>query len=127
MYVHYNNALTIKARELRRDQTNAEKIFWNEVRVRRLLGYKFLRQKPLLGYIADFYCAELMLVVEIDGSSHHGNGVDSDISRTEALNRRGIRVKRYSNEEVENNIRLVVDNLAAYIRVYEVMGRQRAV
>ena len=74
-YVTYDEALTEKARENRRRPTPAEKKLWFEVlRGRRLSGLKFTCQKPLDRYIVDFYCAELMLAIEIDGDSHDGRG-----------------------------------------------------
>ena len=103
-YVTYDEALTEKARENRRRPTPAEKKLWFEVlRGRRLSGLKFTRQKPLDRYIVDFYCAELMLVIEIDGVSHDGRG-RYDVARTRRLNALGVEVVRYANAEVMNNV-----------------------
>ncbi|MCY3723847.1 MAG: DUF559 domain-containing protein [Candidatus Poribacteria bacterium] len=67
----YNKALTQKARENRKNPTPAEKKLWYEVLSnKRLDNLKFTRQKPLDMYIVDFYCAELMLAIEIDGHTH---------------------------------------------------------
>jgi very-short-patch-repair endonuclease len=62
--------LTQRARDLRRGATKEECIVWRWLRDRRLRGIKFRRQHPIDNYIADFYCVELKLVVEIDGSGH---------------------------------------------------------
>lgn len=71
LYIPYNRKLVEKARENRKNQTEAENKIWNEIlKDRQLKNYKFLRQKPLDNFIADFYCAELMLVIEVDGGYH---------------------------------------------------------
>lgn len=119
MYLPYKQSLVPFARKLRKKETLAETVFWNRIRGKKILGYKFTRQKPLLKYIADFYCAELMLVIEIDGSFHCGDRIDKDRIRTEELKSIGISVKRYLNDEVYRDIDLVISNLIAYIRVYE--------
>ena len=103
-YVTYDEALTEKVRENRRRPTPAEKKLWFEVlRGRRFSGLKFTCQKPLDRYIVDFYCAELMLAIEIDGDSHDGRG-RYDVARTRRLNALGVEVVRYANAEVMNNV-----------------------
>ena len=71
---------------------------------------KFTRQKPLDEYIVDFYCAELMLAIEIDGDTH-ANQEQYDKRRTESLNKYGIEVIRYTNAEVLNNLEGVYQDL----------------
>ncbi len=96
--------LTLKARSLRKTMTPAETRLWNEVlRGRRFHGYRFLRQKPLLDYIADFYCSELRLVIELDGDSHAAQQ-DYDHTRTQRLAAHGITVIRYTNRDVLENL-----------------------
>lgn len=73
-------------------------------------NYKFIRQKPLNNFIVDFYCSELLFVIEIDGDSHVEQ-IDYDILRTKKLNSYGIEVVRYTNLEVINNIEGVYDDL----------------
>ncbi len=103
-HVPYDEALTEKARENRRRPTPAENKLWFEVlRDRRLSGLKFTRQKPLDHYIVDFYCAELMLAIEIDGDSHDGSR-RYDEARTRRLNALGVEVVRYANAEVMSNV-----------------------
>lgn len=95
-------------RELRRLQTKSEKAFWELVRNRNL-GVKFLRQFAISFeyedknrfFIADFYCSEKKLVVEIDGKIHEKQK-DYDELRTQIINRLGIRVIRFTNEEIED-------------------------
>ena len=99
------------ARELRRNQTSAEKIFWQVVRNRRFDGKKFLRQHPLIYenindkklsfFIADFYCAEHKLVVELDGKIHDYQK-DYDEQRDFIIEEMGLRVVRIKNEELQD-------------------------
>ena len=110
-YIPYNKALTQKARENRKNPTPAEKKLWYEVLAnKRLDDLKFTRQKPLDKYIVDFYCAELMLAIEIDGDTH-ADQEQYDKRRTENLNKYGIEVIRYTNAEVLNNLEGVYQNL----------------
>ena len=69
--LYYNKKLKEFARRLRKQTTNAEVKLWNEVlRGRQMHGYTFLRQRPILYFIADFMCKELMLIIEVDGYTH---------------------------------------------------------
>ena len=103
-HVPYDEALIEKARENRGRPTPAENKLWFEVlQGRRLSGLKFTRQKPLDRYVVDFYCAELMLAIEIDGDSHDARG-RYDEARTRRLNALGVEVVRYANAEVMGNV-----------------------
>ena len=114
-YIPYNKTLTQKARENRKNPTPAEKKLWYEVLGNRQLdNLKFTRQKPLDMYIVDFYCAELMLAIEIDGHTH-ADQEHYDRRRTENLNRYGIEVIRYTNAEVLNNLEGVYQDLCKRI------------
>ena len=73
-FIPYNRNLKERAREMRNNPTLAEKIFWYEMlRNENFLNLSFLRQKPLLNYIVDFYCSRLLLIIELDGKSHLSN------------------------------------------------------
>ena len=75
---------------------------------------RFTRQKPLGPYIADFYCAESLLVVEVDGDSHYtAGGASYDSARTAALEAEGIRVLRFTNAEVMNQFDGVCERIEA--------------
>ena len=114
-YIPYNKTLTQKARENRKNPTPAEKKLWYEVLGnKRLDNLKFTRQKPLDKYIVDFYCAELMLAIEIDGHTH-ADQEQYDRRRTENLNRYGVEVIRYTNAEVVNNLEGVYQDLCKRI------------
>ena len=99
-FLPYERRLTAFARENRRNPTPAELQMWGQLlRNRQFGGYKFVRQKPVGGYVVDFYCAELRLVIEIDGDSH-AEQVAYDARRTRQLEALGLMVLRYSNRDV---------------------------
>ena len=105
------------ARQLRRNQTDAEKFLWSTLRNRQLNGYKFKRQVPVGIYIADFLCQEAMLIVELDGGQH-AEQQDYDQRRTHWLESQGFRVLRLWNNDVLLNIIGVSDALL------EAVGKQ---
>ncbi len=110
-FIPYDKKLTVLARENRKNPTAAEIKMWSEVlRMRHFSNYKFSRQKPIADFIVDFYCAELCLVIEVDGDSH-AETVNYDAARTAALNAHGISVVRYTNDEVLNNLEGVYDDM----------------
>ncbi|MFO0816903.1 MAG: DUF559 domain-containing protein [Pirellulales bacterium] len=96
-----------RARELRQQSTPAEQMMWALLRDRWLHGFKFRRQQPIGPYVADFYCAECALVVELDGSSHDEKA-DYDEQRTRWLESRGMRVIRFRNLDVEADPRMTL-------------------
>lgn len=103
-FIAYDQRLTTFARANRQEPTPAENLIWQKVlRNRQLCGHKFLRQKPIGPYVVDFYCAELQLVVEIDGDSH-AEQQDYDAQRTTFLESHGLRVLRYANRDILNNL-----------------------
>ena len=101
----------IKARELKKNPTEAEKKLWNHLRLRQLGGYKFRRQHPLGPYIVDFICLEKRLIIEVDGGQHCER-VDYDKERTAWLKAQGFRVLRFWNNEVLNEIDVVKEVIA---------------
>jgi len=88
-----------RAKQLRRDSTDAEKTLWRLLRARQLNGVKFRRQHPIGPYIVDFVCLEQHLVIELDGGQH---ALDSP-ARTRFLESEGYRVLRFWNNEVLAN------------------------
>jgi very-short-patch-repair endonuclease len=114
-FLPYDCNLTALARSNRKAPTPAEQKIWYEVLSRRQFSScKFLRQKPIDRFIVDFYCSTLRLVIEIDGDSHAGNPM-YDIERTQTLQRYGLTVIRYSNQDVMHNISGVYDDLVKRI------------
>jgi len=89
------------ARALRARMTPAEKLLWMNIRNRKLGGLKFRRQHPVDRFIADFYCHEKRVVIEVDGGIHFNyDQLEYDQNRTAVLNDWGIEVIRFTNEEV---------------------------
>ncbi len=99
-----------KARLLRKNSTDAEKLLWRHLRNRRLNGLKFRRQFPVDQYIVDFVCLELMLIIEVDGGQH-AEQAEYDLRRTEILQSKGYRVVRCWNNEVLQNLIGVLEAL----------------
>ncbi len=97
-----------RARELRRELTPIEAILWQRLRSRRLADLKFRRQHPIGPFITNFYSAERKLVIEIDGDTHAEQG-RYDASRTAWLEKQGIRVIRFNNRDVLNNLSGVLE------------------
>jgi very-short-patch-repair endonuclease len=105
-YCLYNTDLQPRANALRHRMTKAEVYLWKFVlKARKMMGYQFRRQRPVLWYIADFMCKELRLIIECDGSSHDNpHAAIKDAKRQEALEAQGFIVLRFRNEEVIYNI-----------------------
>ena len=92
------------ARQLRRNQTEAEKQLWRELRGRRFAGFKFRRQHLAGDYILDFYCADAKLAVELDGSQHgFPEGMQRDETREKFLAAQGIETLRFWNRQWREN------------------------
>ena len=87
-----------KARRLRENMTSYEKILWEQLKENKL-GVRFKAQHPIDIFIADFYCHRLKLVIEVDGEIHK-NQIDKDEARSNELRNHGIRIIRFSNDEV---------------------------
>ena len=105
-----------RAREFRKNQTSAEERLWARLRNRQLLNFKFRRQHQLAKYIADFYCRDAQLVIECDGSAHDPNEQwHHDQSRDAYLISQGLKVLRFSNDRISNDIELVVEEIAKYL------------
>ncbi len=105
--IRTTSAIQQRAKELRQQMTPAEEKLWQRLRAHRLGGLKFRRQHPLGPFIADFYCAERRLVVELDGGIH-AQRVGHDQARTEKFEAYGYRVIRFRNAEVEQDIEAVL-------------------
>jgi cyclase len=101
-----------KSKEFRSEMTEAEKMLWNELKNRKLGGLKFRRQHPLHFYIADFYCHEKRLAIEVDGEIHRKKEVRShDENRSAELDRLGVTIVRFTNKDVLNNMKKVLDKI----------------
>ena len=103
----YNKNLNNFARANRRAGILSEVLLWNELK-RSALGVKFTKQKPIGNYIADFYCKELKLVIEIDGCSHDDK-YKYDKGRDEYMRSVGITVLRIEDKDVKKDMRSVLE------------------
>ena len=98
-----------KAQLLRRNETKAEKLLWEKLRNNQLEGLKFRRQHPVNIYIADFYCHKFKLIIELDGDYHNQEEQkQKDEVRTEVLRLNDLKIIRFKNEEVEQDINQVL-------------------
>jgi very-short-patch-repair endonuclease len=104
------------ARALRHHMTRAEEILWARLRGSRFHGAKFKRQVPFDRYVADFYCHAAKLVVEIDGKQHEWFA-DYDVGRTQILEAYGVRVIRFTNAEVCEELDSVLARIEAELRL----------
>ena len=101
--VRCNPELKELALVLRRNSTLSEVLLWQQIKNRRLKGYKFLRQKPVDAYIVDFFCLDLMLAVEVDGETHNSKS-GRDAARQERLEALGITMLRVLDIDVKRNM-----------------------
>ncbi len=110
-FPEYSSRLVPTARMLRKKMTDAEKKLWARIRDNQL-GMKFRRQVPMGPYIADFYCAEARLDVELDGDQHYAEmGQIADRKRDNFFASINVRVVRYRNAEVMGNIDGVISDI----------------
>lgn len=104
-----------RARRLRNEATNAERHLWRYLRLRQLSGYRFRRQMPIAGYIADFVCPEVSLIVELDGGQH-AERMQADAGRTAVLQANGYRVLRYWNDDVLLRTADVLEDIVRHLK-----------
>jgi len=104
-----------QARDLRKRETKTEKILWN-ILSNKKLGVKFRRQHPINQFIADFYCHELKLVIEVDGEFHlQKDKIEYDAMRTSIFNNFGIQVYRFTNQEILEDSHEILSSLLKLI------------
>ena len=114
--MHYNSAKANdpqhkgRRKQLRKHMTSAEVALWRALRRKGAGGFKFRRQQGIGSYVLDFYCPELRLCVELDGSSHDKK-YEYDVQRTAFLKQQGIKVIRYRNEQVWTNMEGIVTEI----------------
>ena len=112
-----SDELKILRREFRKHPTKAERLLWTELRGGALGNFRFRRQHPLIGrFIADFYCPEKKLAVEIDGKVH-SHQKEIDLEREKYISTLGIRFIRFTNEEVEKNREWVLCRILEELQV----------
>ncbi len=120
---HYNKALRAYSSINRKVMTKAEACLWKySLSKNQMEGYQFLRQRPVLNYIADFMCKELMLIIEVDGLTHQWEEVAlNDFAREQDLIGIGFTVLRFDDNDVLNHI----DNVSYLIREYIIDFKKR--
>ena len=111
--IPYRDDLKQRARALRKNPTEAEAFLWDKIR-RKSLGVEFHRQVPILDYIVDFYCHEIGLVIELDGSSHDSKFWE-DARRQGRIEEYGVQFLRFSNDEVFSDLQLVLQQIQKFI------------
>jgi len=92
--------------------TDCEKLLWSKIRRKQLKGYKFYRQKVIGNYIVDFYCPRAKLVIELDGGQHFmDEGIERDKERDRYLSSLGLKVLRFTDKEVINELSSVLEKI----------------
>jgi len=118
--IFYNPKLKEFARQLRNNSTKSEIYLWKHLKGKQMMGYDFHRQKPLDNFIVDFFCQELMLAIELDGFCHQLDEViEKDEIKEKRLNKFEVKVLRFQDEEVYNDVENVLREIEAYIKEYE--------
>ncbi|MDI9312003.1 MAG: endonuclease domain-containing protein, partial [Limnohabitans sp.] len=113
-FLPYNPMLIENSRKLRKARNLSEVLLWEELRADKFLGYSFCRQKPILHFIADFYCKELNLVIEIDGNSHD-DSYDYDKERDRQMEILGLKVIRFLDIDVKKDMQNVLRKVEEFV------------
>jgi very-short-patch-repair endonuclease len=100
---------------LRKNMTFSEMLLWEKLKGKQIFGLRFRRQHPINIFIVDFYCHAVRLVVEIDGEIHDQQE-EYDDGRSAEMEKFGIRVIRFTNNEVEENIEAVIDRIKMVVK-----------
>ncbi|MEW6109306.1 MAG: endonuclease domain-containing protein [Nitrospirota bacterium] len=117
MRILYNAKLKKLARQLRNNSTKAEIKLWAYLKGKQPIGYDFHGQKPVDNYIVDFFCSKLMLAIELDGYTHSFEEIfEKDKIKEQRLNRLGITVLRFKDDEVMSNIEGVLADIENWIK-----------
>ena len=116
----YRKELKAIAQELRNNAQLSEVLLWNQLKRNQLHGYDFHRQKPILDYIIDFYCPELMLAIEIDGKYHMQDETAlRDVKRQERIEELGVSFLRFTDTEVRYHMQSVIIHIDLWIADFE--------
>jgi len=108
----YDKKLKVLSQQLRNNMTDAENMLWLKLRGKQLKGYPFYRQKIIGKYIVDFYCSKANLVIELDGGQHYSKtGLEEDKTRDNVLGEMGLKVLRFSDKDVFENIGGVMERI----------------
>lgn len=120
MFYGANQILFQFAKELRANETEAEKLLWYHLSTSFPKGYRFKRQHPVLFFVADFYCHKAKLIIEIDGGYHKiPQQFEYDKARDIELNALGLKVLRFTNEDIFKKLELVLEIILKEIQEHE--------
>lgn len=121
-----SDEIKARAKDLRKKTTISEKYLWKVLRGTWIQKFHFRRQHPISRFIADFYCHELRLVIELDGDYHQGKEQqEKDLNRTAELENLGIRVIRIKNEEIRISLKKIAEKLGEEIRKRQIHKKNR--
>jgi len=112
--IPYKGNLVEKARQLRNNASFSERLLWKHLKGKQIEGYDFDRQKPMGKYIVDFFCNELILVIEIDGITHNDK-MNYDFKRQNDLEMFGLNVLRFNALEVVQNTQGVLEEIYNWV------------
>lgn len=114
-HLPYNPKLKRYSRIMRNSGEKAEALLWEQLKSK-ITGYTFNRQKPILNYIADFYCKELSLVIEVDGASHfYREAAINDEERDRQMRVLGLTVVRVGDEDVRDNAEYIAKSIVEQV------------
>lgn len=122
--IYYDPALKEKARHLRNNGTLAEVLLWDELKRDQIRGYDFHRQKPILHWIVDFFCYDLMLAIEVDGDYHYFEETRlKDKKRQDSIEALGISFLRFSNDIIKHDMLTALNDIHQYIDNFELKNK----
>jgi len=115
--LRYNKNLKTLSRNLRKNMTDAEILLWSKIRRKQLRGYQFYRQRIIGNYVVDFYCPKAKLVIEVDGGQHYFDKQNAiDKNREIYLSENGLKVLRFNNLDILQNIDGVLEYIDEYLK-----------
>jgi very-short-patch-repair endonuclease len=118
--IPYNPKLKDLAKKLRKNMTYSEVLLWNELKDGKIMGYDFDRQRPIGNYIVDFYCKDLLLILEIDGITHEDEKVKlHDVMRQKELESFDVKFIRFEAMLILNKVDAAVKEIIRWILDYE--------
>ena len=116
-YLVNDPTVRLHRRELRKNQTDLERLLWMQLRNKQLEGVKFFRQYSIGAYIVDFYSPRLRLAIEVDGGQHNETiNKQKDIARTRYLQNNGVKLIRFWNNDVLRNLEGVLETILLNLR-----------
>ena len=118
MKIYYEHYLKDISRKLRNNSTLSEILLWNEIKGCKMMGYQFMRQKPINKYIVDFFCSKLNLIIEIDGVTHYGKE-EKDKKRQKELEELGLSFLRFDDLDVKFRMDEVLNKIKNWIIDYK--------